>query len=65
MKDWDEYNKHKKETLKIMTKVRWNYINKMLHEGMKNKNNEPFWRFVKSQQKYNIGFAQLQNDEGK
>jgi hypothetical protein len=61
-KDWDEYNKHKKETLKSMKKSRWNYINKILIDGMKNDNNKPFWRFVKSQQKEDIGVAPLKTD---
>lgn len=37
----------------------------MVFEGMKNDNNKPPWRFVKSQQKGNIGVALLQNDEWK
>ncbi len=35
-------NNHKKETLKYMRKARWNNINKVLLEAMKNDNNKPF-----------------------
>ncbi len=36
----------------------------MLLDGKKKDNNKPFWQFVKSQKKVNIGVDPLQTDKG-
>ncbi len=57
----DEYNKNNNVTLNSKSKARWNYINKMLFDVMTNVKNKPFWQSAKSQQKENIGVAQITN----
>ena len=46
-----------------MRKARFNYINKMITDGMAD-NNKPFWWYVKSQKKDSVGIASLKTENG-
>ena len=63
-RDWNHYNKHKKETIKAMRKARWQYINNIILGELKENNTKPMWQFIKSQNKENIGVASLQKEDG-
>ena len=58
-KDWLEYKNAKKETLHTIGRVHWNYINKILLEGLKERDSKPFWRYIKFRKQDSVGIAPI------
>ena len=62
--NWNKYKAIKRDTQKAAKKARTDYINNILLEGIANDNNKPFYSYMKSQKKENIGIAPLQTETG-
>ena len=45
----EAYKKHQRDTNHLLQKTRMRYINNILNEGLEEKSNRPFWRYIKSQ----------------
>ena len=54
----------KRDTLKAIRKVRWNYINNKLQNALEQGDSGPFWRYIRSQKQDNVGISPLK-DGGK
>jgi hypothetical protein len=54
-KNWSNYKHYQKECKRQIRKVEWNYINSAILEGMEKNNTKPFWKYVKSRKRDNIG----------
>ena len=59
--NWKNYNMTKKETKKALRRSEWAYINENIINGLSEKNNKPFWKYIKSKKQDNIGVAPLKN----
>ena len=53
------YKKYHQETSSLLSKARNQYINKILSEGLENKSQKPFWKYIKSQRTESSGVAPL------
>ena len=60
--NWSKYKKHKRLTQKALRTAQLNYISSTLEESFANKNPKPFWRFIKSKKKDNVGVAPIKNN---
>ena len=58
---WDKYRQHKRETQKALRSAELNYVKNMLEESLQNNNTKPFWKFIKSRQKDNIGVSPIKS----
>ena len=58
-KDWLEYKNAKKETLCTIHRAHWNYINKILLEGLEERDSIPFWRYIKFRKQDSVGIAPI------
>ena len=58
-KDWAEYKNAKKETLRTIRRAHWNYINKILLEGLEERDSKPFWRYIKFRKQDSVGIAPI------
>ena len=56
-KDWAKYQNAKKETLRTIHRAHWNYINKILLEGLEERDLKPFWRYIKFREQGSVGIA--------
>ena len=63
-KVWDKYKKHKRETQRAMREAQLNYVNNILQDSLDNKDPKPFWKYVKSKKRDNIGISPIK-DQGK
>ena len=63
-KNWDEYRKHQKHCKREIRRAEWKYINNTIQDGLQNNNSKPFWNFIKSRRKDNIGISPLR-EKGK
>ena len=50
-----------KECKRQLRKAEWQYINKVIDEGLQNNNTKPFWNYAKSKREDNIGIAALKD----
>lgn len=57
--NWKNYKDHQKDCRREMRKAEWDFVNSTILDGLKEKNSKPFWRYVKSRRKDNIGVAPL------
>ena len=55
----ENYKKIHQETNTLLSKARNQYINNILTEGLENKTQKPFWRYIKSQRTESTGVAPL------
>ena len=49
----------KKETLRTIRRAHWNYINKILLEGLEERDSKPFWRYIKFWKQDSVGIAPI------
>ena len=61
--DWDRYRKHKSHTQKVTRAAHQKYISNILEESMEHNDTKPFWHYIKSKRKDNIGISPLK-DQG-
>ncbi|XP_021364092.1 uncharacterized protein LOC110457234 [Mizuhopecten yessoensis] len=57
--DWRAYRVHKRETQKALRTAEWSHLERTLQAGIEQKNNKPFWRYIKARKQDNIGIAPL------
>ena len=57
--NWDAYKEHQKMVKSELKKAEDEYVHKAILEGLKNKDSKPFWRYVKSRKRDNIGVSPL------
>ena len=57
--NWDEYKRHQKFCKREIKQAEWSYINSIINDGIDNKNNKSFWKYIKSKKQDNIGIAPL------
>ena len=57
--DWNAYKKIQKHCKKIIRQAEWKHINDTIIKGMKENNTKPFWNFIKSKKKDNVGVSPL------
>ena len=58
-KDWVEYKNAKRETLRPIRRAHWNYINKILLEGLGERDSKPFWGYIKFRKQDSVGIAPI------
>ena len=61
-KIWTSYKKHQKHCKHEIRRAEWKYLNQIITNGLEEKNNKPFWNFVKSKKKDNSGVAPLKSN---
>ena len=59
---WGQYRAHQTSTSKALRKAKWDYINGILQESLKEGNSKPFWRYIYSQKNDSKGVAPLKED---
>ena len=57
--NWSNYRFFQKECRREMRKAEYQYVNRVIEEGMKGNNIRPFWRYVKARRQDNTGVAPL------
>lgn len=57
--NWDRFRHYQKECKRTFRRAEWNHVNRVINEGLENKNSKPFWNCVKSKKQDNIGTAPL------
>ena len=60
-KKWENYRFFQKECRREMRKLESDYINSKIEQGLKENNQKPFWRYVKSRRQEIAGTAPLKN----
>ena len=61
-KNWDKYKSFQKACKKQFKKAEQEYIMRAINKGMEQKNSKPFWRYIKSKKRDNIGISPLKLD---
>ena len=57
--NWSNYRFFQKECRREMRKTEYQYVNRVIEEGIKGNNTRPFWRYVKARRQDNTGVAPL------
>ncbi len=58
---WAKYKRHQKLTDRAIRKAQWDYLNKTMLQALEEHNLKPFWKYVSSKKKDNIGTAPLKS----
>jgi len=58
-KNWDRFRSHQRECRRALRRAEWDHVNNVIEEGFKDNNSKPFWNYIKSKRKDNIGVAPL------
>ena len=53
------YSEAQKSTQSALKKARWQYLNNILQTSLEERNNKPFWSYIRSQQQDNLGVSPL------
>jgi hypothetical protein len=59
---WNNYRHIQRECKRAFRKAEWTYVNEVIQEGLANNNSKPFWRYVKSRKRDNIGVSPLKSN---
>ena len=59
---WNNYKNFQRECKRTIRRAEWNYMNNIIEKGLKQKNNKPFWQYIKSRRQDNIGIAPLKEN---
>ena len=57
--NWNAYKKLQKHCKNVIRQAEWKHVNQTILNGMKENNTKPFWNFVKSKKKDNVGVSPL------
>ena len=60
--NWDRYKSFQKQCKRSLIQAEHDYIIKSINKGLEENNNKPFWRYIKSKKKDNIGVSPLKED---
>ena len=60
-KNWKNYRAYQKDCKRAFRRAEWDYTNKVIEEGLGNKNTKPFWKYIKSRKEENIGVSPLKS----
>ena len=60
--DWDQYKSVQKNVQKSLRHARWEYINNILLDSLKEHDSKPFWKYIKSQKQDSVGVAPLKEN---
>ena len=60
--DWSRYRTHQKLCKVQMKRSEQDYINNTIIDGMANDNNKPFWKYIKSKRRDNVGISPLKQN---
>ena len=60
--DWSRYRAHQKLCKVQMKQAEQDFINNTIIDGIANKNNKPFWKYIKSKRSDNIGTSPLKQN---
>ena len=63
-RNWSGYREYQKYCRRELRKAEWQYINGKILQGLEQKDNKPFWRYIKAKKQDNTGVAPLK-DKGK
>ena len=63
-KQWTEFKSFQRQCKKALKDAEVNHINDVINEGLQSKNSKPFWRYVKSRKRDNIGISPLKKKLG-
>ena len=56
---WDGYRSFEKQNKRSFKRAEQDYIVRSIDKGVQENNNKPFWRYIKSKNKDNIGVSPL------
>ena len=60
-KNWTNYRFIQKQCKRKFRQAEWTYLNNAVQEGLDKNNSKPFWNYVKSKKRDNIGTAPLKS----
>ena len=63
-KDFSNFRFFQKQCKRAYRKAEINYVNTKILEGLENNNTKPFWTFIKSKKRDNIGVSPLLDNRG-
>ena len=58
----EAYKKYQQETNHLLQKARYQYINRILDEGLKEDSTKPFWNYIRHQRTEDTGVAPLKQN---
>ena len=60
-RNWSGYREFQKHCRRELRRAEWQFINGKISEGLEQKDNKPFWRFIKARKQDSTGVAPLKD----
>ena len=59
--NWSGYREYQKHCRRELRRTEWQFINGKILQGLEQKDNKPFWRYIKARKQDNTGVAPLKD----
>ena len=59
--NWSGYREYQKHCRRELRRAEWQFINGKIPQGLEQKDNKPFWRYIKARKQDNTGVAPLKD----
>ena len=60
--DWSNFRKFQKHCRQEFRRAEWKFVNEKIQEGLNNRDNKPFWRYIKARKQDSSGVAPLKEN---